>query len=329
MTLSTQEPTAEMLTEAARWFVLLASGEATEAEREGWRSWLAADPRHKAGWQRAETAMALFADIPREQAHASIEALERRPALRSRKRRRVLGSIAGLLASSLIGWQGWRRSDWSADHYTAIGEQRSLHLADGSVLLLDTDSAIDLAFSSQLRLIHLRRGRLSLTTAPANPSPRPPLMVQTAEGRVQALGTRFTVQQSEGSTRVAVQEARVAIHLKSAADPAPVLSAGESARFDRFGLSEQRAAHPHENAWTQGMLIADDLPLAELIAELARYRQAPLIVDPSTRDLRISGTYPLADTDRALSVLADILPVRILPLHDGDPGRGQIIVRRR
>lgn len=323
-------PGPDILAEAARWFVLLASGEATATDRERWRAWLAADARHQAGWQRVEQSRALFSRIPREQATTSIEALERKTVDIRRGRRRALGSLGVLLAAGLMGWQGWRRSDGSADYRTAIGEHRELTLADGSRLQLDTDTAIDVDFSAHARIIHLRRGRLLLATSGASTGAEhqpPPLMVRTAEGRVQPLGTRFIVRQHSGRTEVVVLEARVALHPSAGTGEPLLLIAGQAATFDREGYLEQRAAGPGDDAWAAGMLIADNMPLIDFLAELARYRSTPLIADPSLRELRISGTYPLTNTDRALAALVDSLPVRVRAVRDDAPERGQIVMR--
>lgn len=332
-------PTPEILQEAARWFVLLASGEATEADRQRWQDWRAADARHEDAWRRAEAVTARFADIPDTQTTASVEALESRQDRRAQRRQilRGLGGLAGLFLIGGIGWQGWRRSDASADALTAVGEQRDLTLADGSQLRLDTDTAIDVVFSGHERLIRLRRGRVLITTArPEGSSPPPPFRVETAEGRVQALGTRFAVRQETGTTHVAVMEARVAIHsadvagswADSGAGNAPILAAGEAARFNRLGLVDRRAARPADSAWSRGMLVADEMTLADFTAELARYRSTPLVCAPAVRALRISGTYPLTDPDRALAALARALPVRVETLRASDPSAGVIILAR-
>ena len=326
-------PGPAILDQAARWFVLLASGEASATDRARWQAWRAADARHEQAWQRTQAATARLRDIPREQAHVSVAALNQRTAPKSPGRRRALGQLAVLFAVGLTGWQGWRRSDWSADQLTAVGEQRDITLADGSLLRLDTDSAIDIAFTAGARLIHLRRGRIMIKTAAAPEDGQrrghPPFLVETAEGRVRALGTRFSVQQEAGSTRVAVLEARVAVQAADVtgegAGDAPILQAGQDARFDRQGIVAPYPRRPADAAWTKGMLIADDLPLADFIAELARYRDTPLRCDPAVQALRISGTFPLRDTDRALAALGHTLPVRMAPIRQDDPRSGVII----
>lgn len=324
----TAEPGPEILHEAARWFVLLSSGEASEADRRRWQAWRAENALHEAGWQRAQAACALFSGIPAGQTRPAFDALERRPGV-SRGRRRTLGGIAGLFVVAFAGWHGWRVSDRSADHVTAIGEQREIVLADGSRLQLDTDSAVDIAFSDKMRLIRLRRGRLMIATARQSRSDPPPFLVETAEGRIQALGTQFTVQQASGSSAVVVLEARVAIHVENGSGEAPILNAGQAARFNRRGLLERRPQTPADAAWHKGMLVADAMPLGEFIDELARYRRQPLHCAPAVRQLRISGTYPLADTERTLAALADTLPVRVEALRADDPSGGQIVVARK
>jgi transmembrane sensor len=64
-------------------------------------------------------------------------------------------------------------------------------------------------------------------------------------------------------------------------------------------------------AWTDGMLVASGMRLADFLAELSRHRPGYLGCDPAIAGLRVSGTYPLADTDRILDTLRTTLPVEI------------------
>lgn len=82
-----------------------------------------------------------------------------------------------------------------ADYSAAIGQYRELTLADGTRVVLNTDSAIDVLFDASQRLIRLRRGEILVHTAPDNRVPSRPLRVTTGEGQMQALGTRFTVRE--------------------------------------------------------------------------------------------------------------------------------------
>jgi transmembrane sensor len=77
---------------------------------------------------------------------------------------------------------------------TASGQRRSFTLDDGSRLGLNSHSAVDLLFDADQRLLVLRRGELLIQVAA---DPQRPLRVRTAQGQVQALGTRFLVSQEK------------------------------------------------------------------------------------------------------------------------------------
>lgn len=306
--MSTPKPRPDdAMLQAAQWFVLLASGEASADERRRWQAWRAAHPANEQAWQRAEGCAAPFERIPPEQAAVVVKTLEGAPRQRSRTRRKTLAGLALFLGAGMLGWQGYRASDWSADLATRVGEQRETILADGSRLVLDTHSAVDIDFSPSARIVRLRRGRIMVATAPQ----AAPFVVDTAQGHVRALGTRFTVQQDTGSTSVAVQEARVALHALHATGADTILAAGQSARFDSAGRIARTSAPPGGDAWTKGMLVADDMRLADLLAELARYREAPLACDSAAAQLRISGAFPVRETERALAAVSATLPVRV------------------
>lgn len=323
-------PDPALIEEAARWFVLLASGQATADEHAACANWRLADSCHEAAWQHIHRATARISGIPRQHAQASVTALTSSGKGRVAGRRRFLVQLGVLCTIGIAARQGWRLSDWSADQRTAVGEQRDVTLADGSNLRLDTNTAIDIEFSAAARLIRLRRGRIMVATASASSmaAGHPPFLVETSEGRVEALGTEFVVQQESDSTRVTVLQARVAIHASRATDAPPILVAGQTARFGRQGIIAQEPVRPGNNAWIKGILVADDMLLADFVAELARYRNTPLECAPAVCQLRISGTYPLIDTEDALAAVGRILPVRTQLLHPEDPGRGTIIVAR-
>lgn len=303
-----------VLTQAAEWFVLLASGEASEDDRCRWHAWRNAHPAHEQAWRRAEAAVTRFADIPTEQAGAASQAL-RLPSA-GQRRRRFVAQLAVALAATGGGWLSYRASDLSASVVAAVGEQRSLRLADGGHLQLDTDTAVDIDYSAKTRLLRLRRGRILIETAP-DPANRP-FMVETAHGRATALGTRFSVEQEQDHSRVVVLEKKVAVHGFREGATKVIVAAGESVRFDRDGIRLHGKAIAADSAWTQGMLIADDMPLADFVAQLARYRRQPLSVAANAADLRISGAFPVRDSERTLAALSETLPVRLVRDRQGD-----------
>lgn len=308
---ASKEPSRQTLQQAATWFVLLASGEADDEDRQRWHVWRMAHPSHEQAWQRLEERTAGFARIPPAQAPASVQALCRAEPAKTPRRRKTLVHLLAVLVVALSGWQGYLHSDWSADLLTDVGHQQQAVLADGSRVQLDGNSAVEVVFTDKQRLLRLRRGRIMVTTA-ADPAPQQrPFLVESSDGRVLALGTQFTVEQEPSATRVSVLAARVALQSQQNTAGSPILIAGQSARFQRNGLSAQWATAAADTAWTQGMLIADDLPLAELLGQLSRYQKTPLQCAPSAAALRISGAFPINDSAGVLRALGDTLPIRL------------------
>jgi transmembrane sensor len=312
-------PDTVVLREAAQWLVRLHSGHADAGDRAACEAWRHADPAHERAWQRAESLSQKFGAVP---AGLGIPVLARQA---RGNRRAALRTLALLTTAAPAAWLGWRLAPWdtwASDHSTATGERREVRLADGSRVLLDTSSAIDVRFDGAQRIVHLRKGAISVVTAPDMQAPRAarPFIVDTAQGRLRALGTRFTVRQNGAASdraalhdvRLAVTEGAVEVTLRGAASPALTVPAGRQTVLSSDGLSMPQAISPESQAWTQGMLYAEDMRLADFCSELSRYRTGVLLCAPEVAELRISGVFQLRDTDYVLSMVATTLPVRMV-----------------
>lgn len=197
---------------------------------------------------------------------------------------------------------------WLADASTGAGEQRSLTLDDNSRIQLNSRSALDIRFDERRRGLFLHQGEVLVETAPGS-DPRP-FIVETAQGDLRALGTRFIVRREGDATRLIVLRSAVVAHPDDG-QTGRAIGAGEQVLMHRDRLGASAAAPIAADAWSHGMLIADDLPLGELLKKLGEYRRGYLGLDPRLKSLRISGSFPLHDTDRALAALPPSLPVRI------------------
>jgi transmembrane sensor len=297
----------QALEQAAEWLVRLQDG-ATSADRAACEQWRAADPQHAAAWERAERLLDRLGALPPELA---MPVLNRPP---HAARRAAITRIVSAMLTVPVGWAGWRyaqQQPWAADIHTATGERRTVTLADGTSVTLNTASAIDVRDTASERLIVLRNGEIMVRSGHARPGA--PLLVRTPEGTLQALGTVFNVRRYEASTSVAVLEGAVRI-MPAATDGADagvakIINAGNQTRFNRRHIAPVRAADPALNAWTRGMLLADQMRLDELVAELSRYRNGLLRVDPSVAALRVSGAFPIGDSERTLDMLVSTYPV--------------------
>ncbi len=279
-----------------------------------WAHWRAADPAHDIAWRRAERVSLKLALLP-----AALAA----PVLgRSGRddRRAAVKALALLVATVPLGWLAWRTvpaREWLAAHRTATGERRELRLPDGTHLQLNTATAIDVAYDNRLRLLRLHAGEILIETAPdAVPPDHPayrPLVVETAQGRLRALGTRFVVRQFEGGrSHVAVLEGAVEVRPANASERRVVVHAGEQAGFTSVAVDTVSPVGPQADDWSRGVLRARDMRLRDFVAELGRYRPGVLRCEPAVGDLRISGVFQLRDTGPVLDSLPQALPVDVL-----------------
>ncbi|WP_447920830.1 FecR domain-containing protein [Achromobacter aegrifaciens] len=295
---------SSIIREASAWFVRLGADDATATDGVACRRWIEADPLHRLAWERVEMLGRQFGQVdPR----AGLAALDR-PSFRGR--RQVLKALslvmgAGGLTAASLPWTAW-----TSDFGTAVGERRAATLADGSVLTLNTDSAADVRFDVTQRLVVLSRGELHIASQRDPQAPARPLVVETSMGRITALGTRFVVRLLDGETWVAVTEGAVRIEPRAGgAGSARIVEAGVGTRFNEHVVQNMRSA-PHAGDWVQGALFADGMRLDAFVEELSRHRKGRLVCDPAVAGLRISGSYPLSDTDRILAAVERALPVR-------------------
>jgi transmembrane sensor len=306
--------------QAAQWFFLMQSGEATPAERTHWTRWREADPTHEAAWQRAERVSRKFGMLP---GGLAMPALGRTARTARTDRRTAVKALAVLLTAAPASWLALRASparEWLADHRTATGERREVRLPDGTRIQLNTATAVDVAYDNALRLVRLRAGEILVDTAPdsvasADPAYRP-FVVETAQGRLRALGTRFVVRQYEDRrSHVAVLEGAVQVRPDDARDSAvapTVLRAGEQAGFSASAVDEPAPVVPETDDWSRGVLRAKNMRLHDFLAELARYRPGVLRCDTAVAGLRVSGVFQLNDTGPVLDSLPQALPVDVL-----------------
>lgn len=297
----------QVLDEAAEWLMQLNDSAVSDADRAAFERWRQSHPAHALAWSRAEQLMQKFGGLPTSLA---MPALNRPLRTRGSTRRAAVAKLAALLAVAPAGWAAWQmasRSGWTADYRTATGESRNVILADGTQVTLSTATAIDVRFDGAQRFIHLRAGEIWVQTAQDTAITYRPFRVGTAQGQMQALGTRFSVRQQEGRTHVAVLESAVRIEPRGAASL--VLQAGQQTSFSDNSVAELLPVDESAVAWRQGMLLADNLRLADFCAELDRWRSGFLRVDPAVANVRISGAFPLAEPERALTMLVSTYPV--------------------
>ncbi|ADP15861.1 FecR family protein 9 [Achromobacter xylosoxidans A8] len=298
---------------AVEWLVALQAADASDSTHAACQRWRAEHPDHERAWRHIESfgqqLRGLNTPLVRGTlTHEDRNGRTRRRAIKTLALALFAGGGAWLARDSL--WRGWQ--DWQSDHHTDAGQRLGVTLADASRIDLDTASAIDVRFDSAQRLVRLLRGRILVTTAPDPASPiGRPFLVETAQGRVRALGTRYSVRQFPDRSHVAVFEGTVEIRPDLHTNAPRLIHASEQASFTRDAVDQPRPAEPRDASWSVGMLVAQDMPLSDFIEELARYVPGRLACAPDASHLKVSGIYPLDNADRVLDMLRRTHPVEV------------------
>lgn len=293
-----------ILEEAAQWLTTMQEAPLTDAEQRRFSQWQSQSEAHQRAWRRAEHLLIQFRSLPTELASPSL-----RRSTDSGRRRTVQALVAMLLAVP-VGWQLWRHQPWralmAADYVALQGQTQQATLADGSQITLNTATEVDVYFAAQERLLHLRKGEIYISTAKDPQQPPRPFLVRSAQGRMRALGTRFSVRQLADATWLAVYEGAVQVQPSNASETSwRVVSAGEQVRFGKEAIGTPVPVTEGQIAWRNGLLMADNMTLSEWSQELARYSGTTFDVAPSAHKLRISGVFPTHDLPRALQMLTD------------------------
>ena len=299
-----------ILGEAADWLVQLQSGAATEADHRAIQLWRDRSPQHAQAWQRAE---ALLGDLRVVPGSVASDTFQRLAASKRIGRRQALHRLGLFLLAGPAIWMASRElpwQQWSADQRTAIGEQKNLTLPDGTQLLINTGSALNIAFNARERRIRLLEGEVLISTAK---DPIRSFIVETRHGTARALGTRFTVRIGEQRSHVAVTEGAVEM-LPLHASRGLILKAGEQSAFNDTLAAPAQPLDAAALTWEHGMMVARNMRLADLLIELGRYRPGVLRCHDDVASLTVSGAFPLKDTDASLRLLQDTLPIRVSSL---------------
>lgn len=292
--------------QAVGWLIEMQSGSFAAQRQQAWQHWLNSNGEHQRAWAHIQRVNQRLSGLSSPLAHAALNAPK------SAGRRQALKLLLLLGAGSAAGW-GLRDQialqPLLADYRNGVGERRKIALTDGSEIHLNTASAIDVRFDAQQRLIKLLQGEILLTVAKDSR----PLNLITAEGSIRPASptSRFDVRQLEGKTQLAVYSGGVQISPQTFPGPGLQLQAAQQVLFNRNAWEPVRPVDASSGAWADGMLVAAHMRLQDFLAELSRYRRGRLECDAKVADLLISGSYPLANSERILDLLEVALPVRV------------------
>lgn len=291
-----------VLRQAAEWLVRLDHQADSETEQH-FRAWLATDPQHVAAMTRLQGHIAPFQQAP---ARAALRRA-RQPG-RSTLRGKCLALLVALGMAAAPGYQYAQHGYLLADHSTGSGEWGRQALADGSQLQLESSSAVNLHFDASQRRVQLLEGEILVDVAR---DAQRPFYVDTPQGSIRALGTRFIVERNGDATVVSMLESSTRIE---SGGQTLTLNPGERVRFGPHGVGVVSKVDPAalQAAWNAQQLLASDEPLGDVLERVARHRQGLLIFDrEALQALRVTVMLPGYDSDRALRLLAQTLPIEV------------------
>lgn len=279
---------------AARWHAQVMMGALSPEDEQRLDAWLAQDVRHRLAY--ADVAAAGYA---LEQALPNAV-----PGKRVARRWPIWMSaaLAPILLLVALIWTPHAWQDWRSDIHTTAGALRVERLSDGSILQLDTDTAVSLPFAADRRDIELLRGSLAVEVAK---DPAHPFRVHCAGIEARAVGTRFVVARHASEVEIGVTEGVVAVSAKGHSTPT-LIHAGQRALVDQTTGAIRSASLPAASyGWTRGVLSFDHVPLEQAVAEIARYLPERVVFRATKHAATpITATFPVDQPDAALLAVA-------------------------
>lgn len=201
---------------------------------------------------------------------------------------------------------------------TSLGERRTVLLGDGSRLLLDSATQVDIRWRLLSREVGLRSGQALFDVSPAVYRP---FVVSAGLTNVEVLGTLFNVRRLDhDDVRVTLARGRVKVAVPAPAQTPVVLLPGQQVDSVRGQLMPVAKADASKAmAWKDGRIVFEQTPLDEAVALLRHYRKAPIhLGDPSLAALKVTGVFEVHNVDLLLDLLPSILPVAVLRQEDGE-----------
>ena len=306
--------------EAISWLARLESGDCTERQEKDFFSWLSSSPINQAAYIKAEDAWdrgGVLNQVPEPS-----QGYERLSFMRDLIGPRGALAAICLMAISFFFYEGARvGADYSVK--TAIGEMQSLQLRDGSVVEVNTNSALHIQLRGDYRRVFLTKGEAFFNV---KPDADRPFIITTDSGSIRVLGTQFSVRKEESDAVVTVMEGRVALGRE--------IALGEEFKVDlvvradeQISLAESargEAAVQIDAAsvlsWRQNKLVFERASLDRVLEEISRYFPEPIhLENPALASTELTAVIKISDFRTTVDLLAYVLNFNVEYL-DGDSG---------
>lgn len=310
-----------MFAEAARWFARLRETNADAKLHAAFERWKQHDARHPEAYEQAGR---LWQVMNEPAKHAAAENTQEIAALiaagRKGKKHRAGQGAIGLLAILAIAfaifwWHAGGLDNLQADYVTAPGEHARHVLADGTVIDLNTDTAVAVTIEPDRRAIRIFRGEAFVTVAHDD---RRSMTVTTRDGHVMDVGTAFNVRVNDEQTVVSLVEGKVEVSALADLSRVTGLYPGQQIVVNTSGLGKIAPFDASAaTAWRSGNMIFYQTRLDTVVRELNRYRRGRIVIlSDRLRALPVTGIFSTRDPAEALHIIEATLGVSALNLTD-------------
>ncbi|HCW50204.1 MAG TPA: iron dicitrate transport regulator FecR [Brevundimonas sp.] len=304
--------------QAADWFSRLNQRHVSTDDVHAFSAWRR-DPANAAAYDRVQSMWDLSKTLGGDPEIEALVAKASGMPPRQRPRRtpsKAIGVVGFAALVLMIGAGLYAYAQWRPTAYEAgIGERRTLTLADGSHVTLDTGSRIEVRLSRETRTIRLLEGQALFDVAPDTERP---FQVQAGATRITALGTLFDVRLAGRGARVVLVEGRVAVSEQRSNDRRWTLTPGQQINTAAPTPAVGDVDTAKAMAWTQGRLVFEHTTIRAAVAEANRYNRRPLVLeDLALQNEQISGTFNAGDQDALAAALADLYSLEVSRREDG------------
>ena len=336
-----QFPGATLEEQAGYWVLNQHSPEWTPAQERELQTWLAQSDNHRQEyaralklWQRLEQLKSV--SFPAREAAGQVRAKQLRKRQRVKTALRTAGgsAVAVIIA---IGANDFISTDW---YSTAKGQQQRVTLADGTEINLNTETALRVKVTNTQRTVYLTQGEAFFSVAHDDSKP---FNVIAANGRIHDIGTRFNVYTQQNNTQVTVTDGEVEIiseptdnrewsWLKSVMQtarqrffndygnqPGIHVTAGQQLAYNTLGEigTQTKTDTRRITAWKDGRLVFELAPLAEVMAQIARYHPVEFqFADERLKKIKVSASFDTHNLHLILNALQATFPIKAQWLDD-------------
>lgn len=308
------------------WTVKLSSGSAKQEDQAAFIRWRESDPLHEKAWLKLQSIHAKFESVDKQAASFVAGTMDLADKKRSasqqrRKQLKLLGLAVFSIMASSIFVTSYAPGLQDLSYVAAVGKKETVLLSDGTRLVLNTNTKIDIKYTFFKREIVMQHGEIYIDTGDDKESliGRRAFWVKTRQAGLEAIGTRFAVKQSADTTRLHVAEGIVAIH---AANKQPV----NAYAHETYTITDAKHLPVKVTAltmdpvgWVDNVLVAKHMRLEDFAAELSSYSHHPIYCDANAKDFKVSGIYQLDPGEPVgpiLKVIVRTFPVKLAQQQD-------------